>query len=339
MIQVHEGIFLEEIPLPDNPLKAINNYLVLSKGESLTVDTAFNRPICRDRMEEILRDKAIDLSRHRLFLTHLHSDHTGLAALFADRGTEVLMGKADGDYANRSVNPQGPVWKAVVDEAVREGLAQDRLALEDHPGYAYRPERGFPFTPVEPGEVIPVGDYRFEVVALPGHTPGQMGLYDRDHKILFCGDHILGKITPNIASWGPGFPDPLGVYFDSLRRVYGMDIDLLLSSHRKLVKDHRRRIRTLFHHHDIRLKEALAAVIKEGPVSCRDVVQAMHWDIRSKSWADFPPSQKWFAAGEAHAHLDRLEAMGLVTKEEGEGGVFLYRATISQLPEEALARL
>lgn len=339
MIQVHEGIFLEEIPLPDNPLKAINNYLVLSKGESLTVDTAFNRPICRDRMEGILREKGVDPSRHRLFLTHLHSDHTGLAALFADRGTEVLMGKADGDYVNRSVDPQGPVWKEVVDEAVREGLAQDRLALEDHPGYAYRLERGFPFTPVEPGEVIPVGDYRFELVALPGHTPGQMGLYDRDHKILFCGDHILGKITPNIASWGPGFPDPLGVYFDSLRRVYDMDVDLLLSSHRHLVKDHRRRIRTLFHHHDIRLKEALAAVIKEGPVSCRDVVQAMHWDIRSKSWADFPPSQKWFAAGEAHAHLDRLEVMGLVTKEEGEGGVFLYRATISQLPEEALARL
>jgi hypothetical protein len=33
--------------------------------------------------------------------------------------------------------------------------------------------------------------------SFPGHSPGHIGLYERKHRLFFCGDHILDRITPN----------------------------------------------------------------------------------------------------------------------------------------------
>jgi hypothetical protein len=49
----------------------------------------------------------------------------------------------------------------------------------------------------------------------------------------------------------------------------------------------------------------------------------MTWDIGFKSWDIFPPAQKWFAFGEAMAHLKYLEEEGKVERQiEGQGLVF-----------------
>ncbi|MCR2045192.1 MBL fold metallo-hydrolase [Anaerosalibacter massiliensis] len=61
------------------------------------------------------------------------------------------------------------------------------------------PKESIDFIPLEEGNKIEIGDYSFEVVDIPGHTPGHIGLYERDKKIFFCGDYVLDRITPNIA--------------------------------------------------------------------------------------------------------------------------------------------
>ena len=45
----------------------------------------------------------------------------------------------------------------------------------------------------------------------------------------------------------------------------------------------------------------------------------MAWSIRCRSWEDFPLTQKFFAVGEALAHLDYLEARGRVERREMAG--------------------
>ncbi len=177
--------------------------------------------------------------------------------------------------------------------------------------------------PAIPGEYIQVGEYNFEIIDLKGHTPGIVGLYDKEHKLLFCGDHILGKITPNITFWGFQYGDMLGTYLKSLDLVYNMDIDYLFSSHRFLVEDHRERVKELYQHHEKRLDEARHILRKCGRATVRTVTKQLQWDIKSKSWDDFPASQKWFAAGEAHAHLEHLRALGELVMEE-ENGVLYY---------------
>jgi len=41
----------------------------------------------------------------------------------------------------------------------------------------------------------------------------------------------------------------------------------------------------------------------------------MSWDVIYEAWDMFPVSQKWFATGEAIAHLKYLEERGKIQKE------------------------
>jgi hypothetical protein len=49
----------------------------------------------------------------------------------------------------------------------------------------------------------------------------------------------------------------------------------------------------------------------------------MSWDIVADSWQAFPIMQKWFATGEAGAHLRYLEARRDV-RQEPRGGVNVF---------------
>ncbi len=84
--------------------------------------------------------------------------------------------------------------------------------------------------------------------------------------------------------------------------------------------DHKKRIRELKEHHQLRLSEALSAV-KEEDKTAWDVAPYIAWDIRAKSWEEFPPAQKWFAMGETIAHLHYLEADGKIRRIEEDGKI------------------
>lgn len=55
--------------------------------------------------------------------------------------------------------------------------------------------------PIWESESIEVGDYKFEVILIPGHTPGSIALLDREHRIMIGGD----SLQPGpIYMFGPG---------------------------------------------------------------------------------------------------------------------------------------
>ncbi|MDY3052075.1 MAG: MBL fold metallo-hydrolase [Ndongobacter sp.] len=324
MRELYAGIFMQEIDLPGNPLKSINNYIVKGDGGDLMIDTAFNRPECIEQLESHLLQCAVDPAKLRLFLTHLHADHTGLAGYLTDRGAQVLMGETDLAIVSDSCIPDHNHWAEIQRNAHAQGLDEDDVHIEEHPGFRWRPAHPIQATALHEGDVISVGPYRFEVVDLAGHTPGMQGLYEPVHQLFFCGDHILGKITPNITYWNASVGDSLGRYFENLEKVRKLPIRHLFSSHRFLVEDVPARIDELFHHHEVRLQEAVACLEKYGPSTVRTVTKNLHWDIRAKNWDDFPKSQKWFAAGEAMAHLEHLVAIGRVARYTRADGVFEY---------------
>jgi glyoxylase-like metal-dependent hydrolase (beta-lactamase superfamily II) len=60
------GIHRIEIPLPRNPLRAVNSYLIRGRDRWLMVDTGMNRPECLDAMRVALAALAVDpLGPHR----------------------------------------------------------------------------------------------------------------------------------------------------------------------------------------------------------------------------------------------------------------------------------
>lgn len=45
-------------------------------------------------------------------------------------------------------------------------------------------------TPMQEGDVFPVGEYQLEVILIPGHTPGSIALMERKHRFLISGDTV-----------------------------------------------------------------------------------------------------------------------------------------------------
>ncbi len=316
--EVFPDIHRIEVPLPRNPLKAINSYVVRGRDRFLVVDTGMNRPECLDVMRASLEVLAVDLSRTDFFITHGHSDHIGLVSELKTAGSHVFVNPVE---AVRLLDPD--LWNGLAAAARTHGFPDPEAAIDTHPGRRYlfggRPH----FTHLQEGDVLPIGKYTFRCVATPGHTPGHLCLYEAEAKILLSGDHILDTITPNISGWGRE-GDPLGEYLESLDKIAAYDIKLILPGHRNLILDHRRRIGELKEHHRRRIREVIGILGRERQTAYQ-AASRMTWDIDCARWEDFPIPQKWFATGEALAHLLHLERAGRVKKSWREGKAYFSR--------------
>ena len=308
--EVWPNIFRTEIPLPANPLKAINSYVVKGGDKFLIIDTGMNRPECLEAMQSSLKKLGVDLRQADFFITHVHADHFGLVAELAKDSSKVYFNHPDAEIIK---DPNH--WEKVAASAALNGfpVADLQAAIKKHPGHKYHARGTVDLCLLKEGDVIPTGDYALRCVETPGHTKGHMCLYDPNTKIFFSGDHILGDITPNIALWSENH-DPLRQYLESLDKVNEYDINLVLPGHRNLLHHHRQRIAELKKHHEGRAEEVLS-ILEKGKQSAYQVASQMTWDIDCDVWEDFPLPQKWFAAGEALAHLQYLQGQGRVERE------------------------
>ena len=314
--EVYPNIFKNEIPLPKNPLKSINSYIIISEHRNLIIDTGFNTLECQTELMKGLEELNIDLSKTDLLITHMHTDHSGLAPFLKKQGVEVVyFSQIDAEIYNQTTK-KDRFLKLLNQQLGFNGNNSVKFGKE----FGDRPTESLEFCPLLEGDRLVLGEYRFEVVDIPGHTPGHIGLYERNHKLFFCGDHILDEISPNIIFWGFE-QDILATYFQSLNKVYNYEIDYLFTAHRKLIRDHQKRITELLHHHEQRLQEILG-ILREGRKTPVETAASMHWDLSHKQWSDFPSSQKWFASGEALSHLEHLVHIGCVERVDEDGVLF-----------------
>jgi len=323
--EIKPNLYRIEVPLPDNPLKSINSYVVKGPDRTLVIDTGMMRPECERAIRAGLDGLGIDLAATDFFITHLHADHMGLVGELATDASTVYFNRPDGEMleAGRR-DPKGFVERMMA-HAVQGGFPEHEVeeSLRKHPGMRYSPPKYPPFRYLDDGDEVEIGDYSFRVIHTPGHTPGHLVLYEPNHRILLSGDHVLGDITPNITVWREE-DDSLGDYLESLDKVAELDVALVLPGHRTWFTDCRGRIAELKEHHRRRLDEVLA-ILDGGGRTVYEIASKMTWDIKADTWDEFPVVQKWFAVSEAAAHLRHLEIRGEAASD-GSGASFVFDA-------------
>lgn len=176
MREIYKNIYIKELPLPNNPLKYLNFYIVKGNEKSMIVDTGFNREDTKEEVEKVFNELNLKPENTILFLTHLHSDHTGLATYLEEKGVAVYMSKTDGDLLNNSVEKSNSTWQKAIQHATWQGLEKDQLDIQNHPGFKFRPTAHINYIPAVVGKHIQIGAYNFEIIDLKGHTPGIVGL-------------------------------------------------------------------------------------------------------------------------------------------------------------------
>lgn len=311
--EILPGLFRLKIPLPNSPLKDLNSYVLTSDERNLVIDTGFNRDECFEAMQTGLGVLGIDPAETDFLLTHMHSDHTGLVSRLATPQSKVYIGRIDARVFDSGID-----WRPVAEYALNNGFERDELeqALQAHPGIKYKPRDLPPFTLLDDGDRVELGDFTLQVLLTPGHTRGHICLYDAARRVLISGDHILYDITPHIESWSFEF-DSLRQYLDSLDRVRDLPVDIVLPGHRNTFADLAGRVDELKEHHRQRAQEVID-ILDGSTMSAYRIAAAMTWDIRADSFEAFPVAQKWFAVGEALAHLRYLEGEGRVERLDGD---------------------
>ncbi len=320
--EVFHNIFRLEIPLPDNPLKAINSYVIKGDGRYLMIDTGMNRPECREAMDAGLKTLNVDFGQTDFFITHHHADHFGLVSDLAGSSSKVYFNHPD---ARLLGIPN--IWDRIIDAAVANGFPEEEIVpvMQKHPARRFQQQGPLNLTCLSEGDRIAIGEYDLHCVSTPGHTQGHLCLYEPRTKIFFAGDHILEDITPNIIMWNDN-ENPLQQYLESLDKIDRFDISWVFPGHRRVFTDYHKRIAELKHHHQLRAEEVLV-LLENGRQSAFRIASGMTWDISYDAWEDFPVPQKWFASGEALSHLLYLLARDEVRRERVDGKVLFSLPT------------
>lgn len=313
--EILKNIYRIQVPLPRNPLRLLNSYLIRGEERSLLIDTGFRQPECREALFAALDDLQVDRNTLDVFGTHIHSDHIGLAPEVVSPGGSIYLG--EGDFHWLSSKEDAFYWSTMDERFLKEGFPAALLdsLVDSNPARNFGPQLDLPsYRVVKGGDVFELGGYHLEVIEAPGHTPGMVCLWMEAEGVMFTADHILFDITPNITMW-PNMENSLGTYMNSLRRFRAFPVRKSLPGHRE-EGDYLGRIEALLLHHEQRVGETEAIVRAQPGQTAYAIASQMTWAIRAKNWDEFPVIQKWFAVGEALAHLDYLCAEGRILRTE-----------------------
>lgn len=157
------------------------------RDRDLIVDTGLGVASLRDALRAATAAEGRVWHEPIVVLTHGHVDHAGGAVEFDD----VRAHPDDKPAAVTSLH--APTL------ARQLGLAPDP-SLPDGPLVSASPRDDWDpmhhavgditFTPLVGGDIIDLGDRRYETLHLPGHTHGSIALLDRTNRELFSGDVV-----------------------------------------------------------------------------------------------------------------------------------------------------
>lgn len=319
--EIATSLYRVVVPLPKNPLRTVNSYMIKDRERNLIIDTGMNLPEGREVFLAALKELDIDLEKTDFFITHFHIDHLELATSLVTKTSKLYLNQIESNAlqnANR--------WNLSRAFYLAHGFPEDELQKVEnsHLVRGYRlGQFKFDFQYVKENDSFRVGDYSFKCIETPGHSPGHVCLYEPYKKILVSGDHVLFDITPNITAW-PSKENSLKEYLSNLDKIYPLAVKLVLPGHRSIQNNHRKRILELKEHHQERANEVLAALDINWK-SAYQVAPRISWDVSYKSWEQFPPPQKFFAVGEVIAHLKYLEGEGRIRSQSQNGQIVFSR--------------
>lgn len=235
MIEKLKGIY--EIKMQnDNEAQGvtiINIYIIPGKkGErSLLVDCGFRKDDCMDQLDNALKDLGIKYEDLDVFITHRHFDHCSLARTLVDLGASIYMNKCEERHSydcltyrpgKRTLEEQEVVLKKHgVTKELELGAWKEFERVNDtyvKNGAWFLAIDYFPYTDIAKGDHFDYGDFHFEVYPLKGHTYGQMGLIEREKKILFTADQVIMGVSPIVATTFSG-ENLLESFFESIKEI------------------------------------------------------------------------------------------------------------------------
>ncbi|MGH2939494.1 MAG: MBL fold metallo-hydrolase [Solirubrobacterales bacterium] len=323
---VQDGLWRLRIPVGREEFDHVNAYAIEHSGGILLIDCGTaGDPSCAVALERALADAGLRLEEVTdLLITHVHSDHVGLAAALRKRLPITIWAHPYDDHTYSALaDPQG-TYESRVRVAHRAGLPESRIPaiatvreeLEGISGIA-RPDRA----PVEGVEIeSALGPWR--VIETPGHAPSHVCLLQPDQGVAIVGDVLCAAYIIWIEyGWTP---DPAAEQRSSYGRVAAAGPPALaLPGHGRPLDS----VEELVASHEAEFGRRLGATrdaLARGPATAYEVADRAFG-------ADSASDIKAFEhIGETMCFLRHLTREGEATQEETDDGRRVYRLAVAQ---------
>jgi len=322
VIEVVRGVGWLRMPLPF-ALDHINLWL-LADGEGWAqVDCGYGDAPTRALWESHFVTTLAGRPIKRVIATHYHPDHLGNAAWLTARfGAALTMPQAEFLTAHMVANgATGYAIDATCDLFRAHGMTEEHVGALRARGNNYRrgvPELPASFRRLMADEEVHIGEHRWRAIGGYGHSPEHMALHCADLGVCISGDMLLPRISTNVAVW-PVEPegDPLARFLASLAAFSALPSDtLILPSHGLPFFGAALRVEQLHAHHAARLAELEAAA--HTPSTAADLLPVLFR-------RELDLQQRFFAMGEAIAHLNYLWHAGRFTRTIDADGILHFR--------------
>ena len=155
-----------------------NAGFIIGETGVVVIDAFFTPDAARALLAEIRR--LTPLPVRYLVNTHYHADHTGGDAVFREAGAVILAHRnVRGWVRSDNINLLGGAAITPARRAQVEALAQPDVGLTGD-------------------TTLWLGERRVEVRYVRGHTGGDLVVAAPDAHVLFCGDMLWRRVSPNV---------------------------------------------------------------------------------------------------------------------------------------------
>jgi glyoxylase-like metal-dependent hydrolase (beta-lactamase superfamily II) len=211
-----------------HPYIQSNLWLVRGKDRDLLVDTGNGVASLLGDLPELFDGREVIA-----VVTHGHADHMGGLHEFDERVCHRLEA---GDVEHPPISSLLDADRYPEEEreaAIESGYGElPRFLLDAMPFGGFDPE-AFAMAETEPtrtvqeGDVIDLGDRIFDVLHLPGHTPGSLALWESETSTLYSGDTIYAEEPLLDELPESNIPD----YVESMRRLRSLPVETVHAGH------------------------------------------------------------------------------------------------------------
>lgn len=325
-IEVAPGVHWMRMPLP-YALDHINLWALDDGDGWALVDTGTRTELTAEVWRELFANAPDRRPMTRVFVTHMHPDHVGMAGWLTRKfGVRLWMTRLEYLACRAMVSDTG---REAPPDAIRfyEQAGWPEPAIENYRarfGNFGKHIHALPdsFVRLHDGQSLRIGAHEWRVVTGSGHSPEHACLYCPALKLLISGDQILPRISSNVSVY-PMEPeaDPLADWLgslDKLRREVPDDV-LVLPSHNECFRGLHARIDALERGQQRALQRLRRSLAE--PRRAIDVFGALF--ARAISPNDL--ALLGMATGESLACLNHLCRRGEAVRELDAGGVAWYR--------------